>query len=222
MESNLWEKVESEHSIYYFFPSSYAHKICDRLVKEREAAYEKLNSIFKVVLSEKIKWYFFPSREEGVRLLGTLSPEQAIAPALVIFTVYNEHHDSTPEHELVHILSFYWNSGLTHSYKFLSEGLAGYLDSSVKGKHELARKLKVDGKLISFKKIITSTDFKSNDPDITYIQSASFVRFVIEEYGWSKFSKLWLVKGNLGSEMGKIYGLDLEDIEREWLNFLED
>jgi len=220
MNKNLWKKLESEHFIFYARPHSYAHTILQNLSSERERAFLTLNKIFQVQLPEKIRWFFLESAERGIKLLGDVSPNQALAPILTIFTVYNEKHDSTPGHELTHILSFYWNSGFTNSYKFLSEGLARSLDQSSRDHHALAKKLKNENKIISFFKILSPQDFNAANPDITYIQSASFVKWLIDDYDWEKFAKVWLVKNDLSLAMEKIYGVSLEKLGNFWLEFL--
>lgn len=221
----LWEKKESEHFVFYYFPNSYTQQIIDRLIEEREKAFNSLNANFKVTLPEKIRWYFFPSREQGLKLLSSLSPNQAIPAALTIFTVYGEKdgkvYDSTPGHELTHVLSFYWDNYLTLSYKFLSEGLARYLDQTKRDNHQLAKELKDNNQLIPFLKILSPQSFKSHDPAVTYIQSASFIGFLIEQFGWGKFKKLWLIKDYLEGEIEKIYGHSLPNLESQWMEFLD-
>lgn len=221
MSVKLWTKFETEHFLFYSIPHSFASQNIKRLANEREQAFGELNKIFKVELLEQIRWFFFPSREEGLKLLSNLDPSQAIPAALTIFTVYSEKLDSTPGHELAHILSFYWQNGFTNSYKLLSEGLARYLDQTRHDNHLEAKTLKDEGKLIPFARIISPADFKAQDPFITYRQSASFVGFLIENYGWQKFGKLWLVKNNLEDNLKEIYQKTLEEIEAEWKGLID-
>ncbi|KKR52900.1 MAG: hypothetical protein UT91_C0037G0004 [Parcubacteria group bacterium GW2011_GWA2_40_23] len=181
MTEKLWDKLETENFIFFYPPKGFVKENIQRLSMGREKAFLTLNKIFQVQLPEKIRWFFLESEEKGIKLLGDVSPNQALAPILTIFTVYNEKHDSTPGHELTHILSFYWNSGFTNSYKFLSEGLARSLDQS------------------------------SRD---------SFVKWLIDDYDWEKFAKVWLVKNDLSLAMEKIYGASLEKLENFWLEFL--
>ena len=220
MTEKLWDKLETENFIFFYPPKGFVKENIQRLSMGREKAFLTLNKIFQVQLPEKIRWFFLESAERGIKLLGDVSPNQALAPILTIFTVYNEKHDSTPGHELTHILSFYWNSGFTNSYKFLSEGLARSLDQSSRDHHALAKKLKNENKIISFFKILSPQDFNAANPDITYIQSASFVKWLIDDYDWEKFAKVWLVKNDLSLAMEKIYGASLEKLENFWLEFL--
>lgn len=220
MTEKLWDKLETENFIFFYPPKGFIAENLQRLSVEREKALLTLNKIFQVQLPEKIRWYFLESEEKGVKLLGDVSPNQALAPILTIFTVYNEKHDSTSGHELTHILSFYWNNGFTNSYKFLSEGLARSLDQSGRNHHALAKKLKTENRIISFAKILSPQDFNAVDPDITYIQSASFVKWLIDNYGWGKFARIWLVKKDLSSEMDGVYGTSLENLENRWLETL--
>jgi len=220
MTEKLWNKLETENFIFFYPPKGFVEENIQKLSVEREKAFLTLNKIFQDQLPEKIRWFFLESGERGIKLLGDISPNQALAPILTIFTVYNEKHDSTPGHELTHILSFYWNSGFTNSYKFLSEGLARSFDQSGRNHHALAKKLKNENKIISFSKILPPQDFNAADPDITYIQSASFVKWLIDNYGWEKLAKVWLVKKDLLSETEKIYGISLEKLENLWLGFL--
>jgi hypothetical protein len=222
MNNRIWGKKESQHFVFYFFPDSYASEIIERLIDERELAHRKLNEIFQVELFEKIRWYFFPSREEGVDLLGGASPSQAIPVALTIFTVYGKVegkvYDSTPGHELTHILSFYWD-GLNRlsPYRFLSEGLARYLDQTKRDNHSLAQELKKQNKLIRFEDILSLQDFVDHDPYIVYVQSASFVQFLIESHSWEKFKQLWKVENDIDQHMVEILKKSLLDLQIEWM-----
>ncbi|MBM4401732.1 MAG: hypothetical protein FJ044_00610 [Candidatus Cloacimonetes bacterium] len=220
MFKNLWQKKESRHFTFYFFPHSFAAGNIGKIISERETAYQKISKFLGVDTPEKIRWYLFPSYEKGKELLGNLEPNQAIAATSTIFTIHSEHHQQTSGHELTHILSFYIDTTRTNSYKFLSEGLACYLDQSGKDYDCLAKELFDSNKIIPSKEIIDVNDFNKKDPKITYSQSASFVKFLIENYGLEKFKGLWVVKKNLKEEFQSIYQIEFEKIEKEWLEFL--
>lgn len=222
MFKSLWQRKECSRFIFRFLPHSFAATNIKEIIAERERAYQKISRLLEVDFKEKIHWYLFPSYEDGKRLLGTLEPNQAIPASLTIFTIHSEHHQQTPGHELTHVLSFYINNASSNSYKFLSEGLACYLDQSGKDYHAVGHNLLNQNQLIPLDKIIDLNDFKKYDPKITYPQSASFVKFLIENYGWKKFKILWLIKKNLKGEFQKIYHKNFEDVENDWLNFLND
>lgn len=222
MLKSLWQKRKSSHFTFCFFPHSFAAINIKGVIVEREKAYQIISQFLSVDIPEKILWYLFPSYEEGKRLLGTLEPNQAIPASLTIFTIHGEHHQQTPGHELTHILSFYINDAYTNSYKFLSEGLACYLDQSGKDYHAVSHNLLNQNQLIPLDKIIDLNDFRKYDPKITYPQATSFMKFLIENYGWERFKTLWLVRKNLKEEFQKIYHKNFEEVEYDWLNFLND
>ena len=217
MFKNLWQKKESLHFIFYFFPHSFASENIKKIIAERETAYQKISQFLGVDIPEKIRWYLFPSYEEGKQLLGGLSPSRAESATLTIFTVHGEHQQQTSGHELTHILSYYIDNACTNSYKILSEGLACYLDQSDKNYHSITKELLNANNLIPLGEIIDVNDFNAKDPKITYPQSASFVKFLIENYGLDKFKELWVIRKNLKEEFQKIYQQEFNEVEKEWL-----
>ena len=65
----------------------------------------------------------------------------------------------------------------------------------------------------------------SRDVLYTYMESASFVLFLIDQYGLERFQRLYRVSlvpiPSFGEEFCRIYDEELAHVEREWLRFLE-
>ena len=56
-------------------------------------------------------------------------------------------------------------------------------------------------------------DFLKHPDDLTYHESASFLGFVIERYGWDKFKAIW--RGGYQS-IPKVLGRSMSELETEW------
>jgi hypothetical protein len=70
----------------------------------------------------------------------------------------------------------------------------------------------MQNKLIPIEKLDTS--FSEYNDLITYPESASFIKYLYEVYGWEKIKMLW----KDGSEqIPIIYGKRLIDLEKEWI-----
>lgn len=212
-----WLTKETAHFVFYYLKHPKLKKVeleekFRPLIEKREAAYDIISKYLSVQLKNKINFYFFPSREAGAELLGGLAPNQALPG---IYTIFSR-MEQTPGHELAHVLSFYMGKRFTNSYAFLSEGLACHLDQTGWDYHRSAKKLLGEKKLVPFKKIADSIDFKKADSEITYPQCGSFVKFLIDTYGLEKFKKLWVVRKNIQNEFQKIYRGSLGVVEAKW------
>ncbi|MEW4225142.1 hypothetical protein [Rossellomorea marisflavi] len=55
---------------------------------------------------------------------------------------------------------------------------------------------------------------------ISYIESASFVSYLIDEYGMEEFEKVFNEKDSL-QQMKEVYGKDAAELEEEWLAYID-
>lgn len=55
---------------------------------------------------------------------------------------------------------------------------------------------------------------------ISYIESASFVSYLVDEYGMEEFEKVFNEKDSL-QQMKEVYGKDAAELEEEWLAYID-
>lgn len=114
------------------------------------------------------------------------------------------------------------------SIPYLSNGIAVYLSGSWgnTNAHDFSRTVVQSVGLLPVKPLLDRTTFTTLDPNIVYPQAASFVGFLLEEYGPAKLKTLYPVDTPKESTTAwlhrfkNIYGKSLDEVEREWWEFL--
>jgi hypothetical protein len=116
----------------------------------------------------------------------------------------------TQQHEIIHLFS---QQQWKYSKLWLMEGLAVYADDKWYGKSIdlLSKNYLKTNKLIPFSKLKKNKNFKKENQAIVYVQSGSFVKFLIKTYGIEKFKLFWK---SLNAE--KIYDKSLIELENLW------
>lgn len=142
--------------------------------------------------------------------------------------------DAASLHELVHIYA-------PNGNRFLAESLAVYAHEALKGQrshpnfgrdlHEMARERTGDISLTVLDKVPTPNSLgRQAEPVEAYVAGGSFVRFLIERQGLEKFRALYaltpMIPGRRAAgspeRWREIYGGSLEDLEKDWRQFLMD
>ena len=74
-----------------------------------------------------------------------------------------------------------------------------------------------------------ATDFYSHQHEIAYIEAAGLVAYLVETYGWNSFIRLYSLQGIGAAEtawldqaLQRVYGVDLAQVERGYIEWLED
>jgi len=137
-------------------------------------------------------------------------------------------------HEVVHVCAGQWGSPVA----LFLEGLAvahqtnpPANDFVVKWNkvpiHDSARQFRRQGTLIPIAQIAETPAFRARDDHITYPESGSFVRFLIDRDGIAKMRALYGAMGNAASTATvraaflHVYGYTLDEAEARWLRFLD-
>jgi hypothetical protein len=178
---------------------------------------------------KKIEYYKASSPEECGRLLtqGAFNGLAAVTYAdsiewfkiAVSTTFYNPH-------EVMHIVAL--SSGVPYSNSLLSEGLAvaygGTTFQTAEFAHNYSR-IMMDGPgYIPVKRLLAMTgpEFLRSSY-VTYQEAGSFIRYLVDAYGMARLRSL--VSGLSGStdldaQAVKSYGVSLNDLEKEWRQYL--
>jgi hypothetical protein len=124
-------------------------------------------------------------------------------------------------HELAHILT-YRLAGERYSLLpvWLKEGIASVAELSPSPDYAVSLDLATqNGRLISFSTLCDSFPLDASSRFLAYAQSASFTRYIVDEYGISGLNRLVLAYADglscaQGVQQG--LGLPLEQLERTW------
>jgi hypothetical protein len=93
--------------------------------------------------------------------------------------------------------------------------------------HDLARQFRSAGRLIALDSLVETSGFRNGDPNVTYPESGSFMRFLIDTYGLDRVKRLFAAgtptdsRDVSGRAFSSVYGMTLADAERAWWGFLD-
>lgn len=222
---------ETEHFVFYCSPGTPAHQDIEKIKAHREKVLAEVRTFLGVSFEPKISCFFFPDAAD--KFTCFMHHGDGLAFDNTIVEIYNDKTKLDPYHELTHIVA----GRIGNPPALLNEGLAVYMQAGHKWKgvpvDVTASKLLEEGKLTPLGELIKRTEIGSRGDDgkVAYPQSASFVKFLIDKYGKDKFLKAYKTLRNSGdkgvqqqnkSELARIYGKNLRELENEWHGYLEE
>jgi hypothetical protein len=221
LENKLNKAVTTSNFEIYFSP-----EISDNYIKlislHHEYYYNELKDFLKTEPSQKIKSYIFHNRQQKKKLFGTANADVAKPWLYSIFITYDNYNTSL-KHELAHCFSAEFGSGpfrIAHKINpYLIEGIATasnpfYDENSIDYMASLAYH---HGYKINFDQMFDFSGFFTQLSALSYIYAGSFTKFLIDSYGIEKYKRFY---GDLNFE--KIYDVSLNNILKEWEEFLSD
>jgi hypothetical protein len=214
-----WQKRETKNFVCHYRkgygPSPLQLRRLDKF-------YREISLHLDVTLDRKIDYYKCDSPEEVGKLLG-MAPATGLGyyPNCVVTAM-----GWSSFHEVVHVLL--GQTCRKQPVSLILEGAACYFGGSNTVTREAqlswAKTLLENKESLPISRISRERAFWSaedmNDP---YAQAASFVGFLVETYGISKFKELYKYRDateDLGAEMERIYGRDMAQFEDEWREWL--
>lgn len=213
------ERVQKEWPVYvskYFrihFPEdSPIRANIDDFANERDRAYEKIVEVLQIDFKDTIDLYVYNSRKQGDRLriaLNFASPEERQVHCAL---------RGSFDHEITHVVAYYIGDYRTQ-YGPLVEGLSEYLGKPNVNFNAIAAGHLRNGNLIPLWTLFDN--WSEQNGILSYPQSGSLVKFLIEEYSLEKFKSLWTSKKKIDVSLSQIYGLSLATIERQWVERLK-
>jgi len=140
----------------------------------------------------------------------------------------------TDNHEVVHVYAGPWGfpvalfvEGLAVAYQ--TNPPAGDFTPKWSGTpiHDLARRFRAQGQLVPISTMAVTSSFRSIDDNISYPESGSFVRFLIDTQGIAPMRQLYGSMPNdaplaaARAAFEGVYGFSLEEAEIRWLRALD-
>lgn len=179
-----------------------------------------------------------------VNLNGSDGVSTGMKNTITLYNVVGGNH--LAYHELTHTLLGFGNLEAnefnTSNGYFTQEGIAVYLQERLDPEKKVfpTNSLKLDTiirylydnkRLIPIEELISSEHrdeyYNSNDQNLanellwkSYVQSGSFVKYLIDQYGKDNFLKIYN-SSNLEKDIRLIYKKDIKELEKDWLHSIK-
>ena len=102
---------------------------------------------------------------------------------------------------------------------FLSEGWAGYLSFAY---YDMKKIIK-ENQNVPITKLLNTYDYLTADPTLADRTASTFVKYLIDQYGFEKFRDLYKESHdlNLAEKFEEVYAKTVADIELGWLTYID-
>ncbi|MFB3055981.1 MAG: hypothetical protein ACE1ZQ_02315, partial [Ignavibacteriaceae bacterium] len=219
LTNTLSNSVSTDHFVIHFDKRIDTEKV-KMLALNHEYYYQELEKYFEVRLDDKIQSFIFYDNNQKKELFGSRNADVA-KPWLNHIYISIRNWEHTLKHELAHCFSAKFGSGILKLASGLNpmliEGIAeaadgNYDDNSL---HFMAALAYNSGYDVDMKYLLSKFGFYSKASSISYIFAGSFIQYLIDNYGISKFKEYYLT-----GEFPKSYGLNLNNTLSKYYSFL--
>lgn len=214
-KDGVWQFDPSAHFDFYYIPKSLGDARWNLLRDFVEINYKDFKELFQLSFPGKINYFLAPCLLPEViwdkRMGYAIDP-----PRSNVFALYTHQHN-TVDAVPAYLLRIYRYMG--YAPPLLAEGLAGYFEFP----HYYASLLKDSNQLSPPAKIIKTVDYYRLPELQGFSAASSFVKFLIDTYGWSKFTQLYqeATDLNLANLFDKYYDISLDSLEKQWNHLLD-
>ena len=220
----LTEILETQNFIFHYSVQDQVDSI------RQEVFHEWAVTQLGIIIPKKIDYYKYLNRAHMQQLTGRSTNGWADPLNFAVHSIW-----SWDNHECVHC----YTSLIGRPSDFFNEGIAvAFSTDPYNGDYEArwwgysihywAKKYKDEGTLIPLNSILETYSFRSYSDGITYPESGSFVRFLIDNYSLSMMMSFFQI-GNredpieeIKQNFQSIYGFSIDQAEQEWLMFLDN
>jgi hypothetical protein len=178
---------------------------------------------------QKIAYNKYTSRAHMQSVIGVGNTNAWADPAAyAVHTIW-----PIDNHEVVHLLTSGWGSPVA----LINEGMAVAFQIdpardltprwSGVPLHELTRQFRQQGRFVPLAGLTETSSWRSQDPNVVYPESGSFMRWLIDEYGLDRIRALYAraagpnePAAGVRAGFAAVYGQTLDELERAWLAFV--
>jgi hypothetical protein len=178
---------------------------------------------------QKIVFNKYTSRSHMQSVIGVGNTNAYADPAAyAIHTIW-----PLDNHEVVHLLTSSWGS----AGALVNEGMAVAFQIdpardmtprwSGVALHDLTRQFRQQGRFVPIAGLTETTSWRSQDPNVAYPESGSFMRWLIDQHGLERVRALYPLIGGSNESVARVraafeavYGESLDELERAWLAFV--
>jgi len=221
-DDSNWLCTTYENHILCVRPGSHAESDIKKLIEIHETAYKKITRTLNIRSKKPGKIVCFIHQiDSEIRDPGSGD----YCRNGTIHTIYNDERIESyaGHHELVHAITDKYFGISAHLFV---EGLATLLGSTLKKSIDFyIAELLYLNELAPLSDLLVRDTFKSLHFSISFMQSASFVKYLISRYGWRRFIHLYKVSAKCKSKtvadfIPQIYKKSLVDMEKEWKAYI--
>ncbi|MCH7773203.1 MAG: hypothetical protein IH784_02205 [Bacteroidetes bacterium] len=219
LTNTLSNSVITEHFVIHFDKRIDTEKV-KMLALNHEYYYQELEKYFEVRLDDKIQSFIFYDNNQKKELFGSRNADVA-KPWLNQIYISIRNWEHTLKHELAHCFSAKFGSGILKLASGLNpmliEGIAEAADGNYDNNslHFMAALAYNSGYEVDIKYLLSKFGFYSKASSISYIFAGSFIQYLIDNYGISKFKEYYLT-----GEFPKSYRLNLNNTLKNYYSFL--
>jgi hypothetical protein len=228
-----WLTYKSEHFVFHYAPNDPRSQEIAAFAGIRDKAFAQNCAYLKVSLEGKTDFYVYEKLDEGF--------------AVPDWNVIHADDDQSIGHEMTHIIAYHI-AGHRQKIKLLDEGIATWLNHStvVKDHHRVAWEYIQTNGLPPLNELAHTRAFRRHRPP-PYYPAASFVGYLVDNYGLDAFRKIWIAnawypelysnvedlrlakyfsfipgeRAQFESTVLQIYGRPLNELDTEWRAWLE-
>lgn len=214
-DAETWYSDPSTHFYYHYIPETLPDYDWNINKGVLEDSYHKIWDRFGFWDPEKIDYFLVPCELKEIYWDNRFS--QGLDPTKrKVYVIYNQ-NTRTVDGPGVGMFLFYKYWG--YAPAMVVEGAAGNIGLA----HYQAQKLKKRGMLFSLKELEISKDYKSKPEKVTFYQTSSFMKYLVDTYGLGKFKRFYEEGTDLTFEQAlfEVYGKRLPQLEKEWLAYLD-
>jgi len=215
----------SRHFNIFYQPNSLAEKEISFIVRALEKSFAFV--IKKLELKDKfpkINYYLYPDNSSKFLAMGDSGNANARVKQFAIHGVYNKKIKIVGRHEIVHLLTNKWGK----PPELLRQGLAEAMEETWHkiNHHQWVKNFIKNKNLVAPKDLLDDKKFWRFDDLITYPESGSFIKYLINCCGLKLFKKLYKkLHYNLSFKQKEkiikaIIGKPLKELERDWLDYI--
>jgi tetratricopeptide (TPR) repeat protein len=216
--STLGKTRDTPHFIIHYSSKNLSEKEVNDICDLHEFYYYKICRELEVDFTDKIESFIYPDPETKYSLIG--AKYTIIAKPWLKQIHLNENSiDEVLKHELVHVIA--GNFGIpvlrVSRSAALVEGLAMAIEWQwgYRTLHQYSYGILKFMPGINFSDILSTTGFISSNPNISYVLSGSFIRYLIDNYGIRNVKQLY----NDG-DYKKATGKSEDILVKEWQSYL--
>ncbi|UCC43639.1 MAG: hypothetical protein JSU65_10940 [Candidatus Zixiibacteriota bacterium] len=205
----------SAHFNIYYVPFTHGDFYWNSVKGLMETEYRQFRDLNRFTLPGKYSLFLCPCRIPSViwdkRFGMMVDPTRNI-----LFSVYNTVGNTTDPFLALHV-SILRNYG--YAPPFISEGFAGYLSDAPWA----MKRIREAGQDPSLDELLDTYSYFQWDPYIADRSSATFVRYLIEEYKITRFLELYRMADhlNLRSSLETVYGRTISELDQAWKTYID-
>ena len=220
MENHLNVIYETENFKICFSPKIEEQKR-KNIILQHEFHFRDIKSKYGLEEEGQITSYVFENGDEKREYFGAKNADVA-KPWLRSIYINSENYFNSLRHEIAHIFSARF--GVT-PFKVASwfnpaliEGFAMALENNYDDNtnHYLAWLAEKSGYAVDIKTLFSGQNFFANASSLSYIISGSYVQYLMQTYGASKFERIYA-----GDSFDNIYEKSIPELETEYKSYLD-